>query len=148
MAFPTTPSLASEYEEIKRNAADIKRKCAAASAAMATGPYNSTYMKELLDRLKVVDARFAGYSKNGALVAYAKQMENDESLDLQQEFRDMRAAIQAAGKWIIDNYPKDEGGYILDVSMDAQGNRAERTFSAAATTDLRPLLDAIVASIG
>lgn len=64
------------------------------------------------------------------------------------DFTSMVTALTNAGGWIVTNFPKDGGGFLLSETFNADGTRAARNFSTAQTAGLVTLLSALAATIG
>lgn len=146
MAFPTNStrrSLASALDRAQSQADSIKRICQNNKDRMTAGTITSGGLLSLLDNLigaKTILSEAAGLDGMGEFA------EAQIGQTVTEDFTAMMSAIDAAGAWIVTNFPK-AGGYLQAESWGAGGARTERTFSSTDTANLRTLLDAVIAAI-
>jgi hypothetical protein len=150
MPFPTTNtrrSLASALDRAQAQAGSIKAIAANNRTAMAAGPVTSGQLISLLDNLVGAKGVLSEAASLPGIGAYAEDQLGDATDDIAAEFTAMMDAIDAAGAWIITNFPKDGSGYLLAETLTAQGAHVERAFTSAQTAALRTLLTALEATI-
>ena len=124
-----------------KKAAENLRTLAAAGTASASN---------LLDFATfLADARvdLVKYSGIPGIEAYAQQQINDPTLDLDNAFSTMIAAMDGCRDWIVANFPKEGNGYLLAQTILANGRQQDRVFSSAQTTGLQSALTVLIATI-
>jgi hypothetical protein len=80
------------------------------------------------------------------LVDYVRAQKNAPSLDVVAEFSSMLAAMDGVVSWIIANFPKDAGGFLLRETWGVSGP-VDRIFAPAQTAGLRTQLASLIATI-
>jgi hypothetical protein len=99
----------------------------------------------------LADARLTlmGAANTGGIVEYARLQINNPARDVTVEFNTMVAAMDAVVSWIITNFPKGTGSFLLaeTFATDNSGRTQDRLFTPADLAALRPLLDTLIASI-
>lgn len=146
MAFPTNStrrSLASSLDRAQSQADSIKRIAQNNKDRMAAGTITSSGLLSLLDNMIGAKTILLEASALTGMDTFA-QAQLGQSISA--EFTTMMNAIDAAGAWIVTNFPKS-GGYLQSETWGAGGLRVERTFSTTETAGLRTLLDAVIAAI-
>jgi hypothetical protein len=145
MPFPTSRQmLANGLSRAQSQASTIKRIAENNRDRMAAGPITAGGVVSLMDNLSGALSVFQEVSALPGIAAYAQEQLGE---DVSADFAAMSSATQAARNWIVTALPKDGDGYLLLETMDASGNRTERTFGTAATAGLRTALDALIATI-
>lgn len=144
MAYPTN-SLAITLENIDREIAGIK----SAATRYRTTLETDTAATVVIDIAIRARQHIASLNQAAALPGiadYARDVKNDQLLDVVAEFNVVRSAIQAVQDWITANFPTDGDGYLLRETWGAAGP-VDRVFTTAQTAALRVLLSAVEASI-
>lgn len=147
MAFPTNStrrSLASALDRAQSQADSIKRIAQNNKDRMAAGTITSSGLISLLDNMIGAKAILLEASALPGMDTFANAQ---LGRTIGAEFTTMMNAIDAAGAWIVTNFPKGTGGYLQAETWGVGGARVERTFSTAETANLRTLLDAVIAAI-
>lgn len=147
MAFPTINTrrnLASGLEQAQEQALSLKTLAAYHKAQMAAGPVTSGALLALLANLKGAKGIFTESAGLAGMDAFAQ---GQLGAGVASDFTAMMNAIDAAGSWIITNFPKDGSGYLLSETMNGTGDRTERLFTSAQTAGLRTLLDTLISTI-
>lgn len=141
MAFRTTTSLAVEYERLKAFARHLRAQ-AVRHRSTTDLP---TVVGELIPLLREASTRFA--SVPSGMAAFAQAQEDDPAYDVAAEFTAMKAAVDDALSTLVGAMPQDGDGYVLDRTMDAQGNVAARALTQSQITGMQNKLDAVIATI-
>lgn len=147
MPFPTNTtrrSLASALDRAQSQADSIKRICQNNKDRMAAGTISSGGLMSLLDNLIGAKSVLLETASLPGIGAFA---EAQVGQSVTAEFTAMMGAIDAAGAWIVTNFPKNAQGYLLAETWGQGGARVERSFATADTAGLRTLLDAVIAAI-
>lgn len=147
MGFPTNTtrrSLASALDRAQSQADSIKRIAQNNKDRMAAGTITAGGLLSLLDNL--AGAKTA-LSDAAGLAGMGEFAQAQLGQTVTTEFANLMTALDNAGAWIISNFPKDAGGYLLAETWGTNGARVERTFTTAQTAGLRTLLDALIATI-
>lgn len=148
MAFKATNyTLARGYDSLKAIAARLKKFAQQASTKMQAGDVDSNYLFAIVDELLADKAQMTEYSQLPGMAQYARDQEDDQTYDVVAEYNAMIAAINAAGIWIRDNFPKDVDDYLLERKFNLNVTTAPRIFTPAELTGLVTLIDAVDAAI-
>lgn len=154
MAFPSSTgtkqdSLAKAWETARAVAAGIKQRGESLRAASAAGPIQVggilDYATYLADQ-RLTLAKVAALSGIGA---YAQDQIADPAINVATEFSGIMTTLDSTISWIIANFPKDGGGWLLATNFnpDNSGRTQWRTLSTAQTAGLRTALEALIAAI-
>lgn len=144
MPYPTD-SLAKVLEEIDNTAIQLKATLQSQVASMAAGNVNASTVLGVYVRLKRDDTTLAAAAGTSGIVQYARNVKNNQSLDVVAEFTAMRSAIADAISWVDTNFPAS-GGYIQSHQISG-GVVTERSFSPAQTAGFRTVLNSVIATI-
>lgn len=125
---------------VKLNAQNVRTLSAA-------GTLTSSNVLQLSQFLADSKVEFQRVSSVPGLAAYAQNQVNDPLLDIALEFTNMVNALDATIGWIVANFPKDAGGFLLAQTILANGRPQDRVFTVAATATFRTQLDALIAAI-
>lgn len=152
MAFPSNTGtkdfdLQRAWDHARSWAGIIKREASNARAMSAAGTLASVHVLAIASALGDAKIEFARVSSVPGLAAYAQAQVSDPALNIVAEFSNMTAAIDATIGWIVTNFPKDAGGFLLAQTILASGRTQDRVFTAAATETFRTQLDALIATI-
>lgn len=150
MAFPSsnTDDLKSAWEAVRNAAGNVKRDSTRVSTDSAAGNVPAALIVRYVEALASANDDFARYTAVPGLVAYVREQINDPAIDIVAEYQTMLAQINAVRGWIIANFPKDAGGFLLYHSFGADGRIVQRTLTPAQTAGLRTQLAALIATIG
>lgn len=145
MAYPTG-LLSIVLEDIDRRAAGIKLYVSQVKAEAAAGNIPSTRILDVFINLKQERVALAAATSTAGLPAYAQAQKNQPGLDVVAEFNAMTAAIDGVTSWIVNNFPKDAGGILLERTWGAS-SPVDRTFTPTQTAGFRTVLDTLIATI-
>jgi hypothetical protein len=147
MAFPSTADpLSRALLDVQTEARSLKQYVTDVRAQCAAGPVSANLIVELYLRLVQANTRFTAAAAVTGLGQYAKDQFSNQALDVVAEFTAMSTAVVACGTWIINNMPKDAGGYLLKDQLTPAGVSV-RSFTSAETAGLRTQLDALLATV-
>lgn len=145
MAFPTSSAtLSVGLARAQSQASAIKRIAQNNYETMAAGPVSASFVITLLDNLKGARSVFDAAGNLPGMAAYAQEQLGQ---DVTADFVAMVSEIDTVGSLIVSALPKDGSGYLLLETIDAQGNRTERTFTSAQTSGVRSALQDLIATI-
>lgn len=146
MAFPASNvSLANAWIEMQRLALTIQRQANAAIVDLQQ-PVTAAYVLAIYQGLVNAQLSFTDLASAPGLAQYVKDQLGDQAVDIVVEYQAMMAAIENAKTFIINNFPKDGNGFLLEKQFSSQGF-ASRTFNAVQMADLRTALQGVVDSI-
>lgn len=147
MAFPGTSksSLATVWSGIKATTGRIKDKCSQMIAAPSlTRIVILEFGNGLADALQYLTTATA----TSGLLAYARNEENDPTLDLVAEYTAMRTQIIATQDWLVANFPNDGTGGLSVYTFDVNKRYANINLTAGQLTAFKNQLAALSATIG
>lgn len=148
MAFKASSIiLVTAYEEIKREAANVKRRAQRLHDQSADGSISADLIINFVQESVASKSRMQTLAAVPGLAAYAQSQESDGSYDVAAEYSAMIGGINSCIAWVDANFPKDAGGFLLKETMDADGTIAPRSFTTASTNGLRAVLSSLVALI-
>jgi hypothetical protein len=141
-SLPLTPAAAlngiiSRAGVLKSETIKVRDRSAAGTASSQDILNFSSLVADLLDQ-------FDQYAATPGLAVYAQAQTGNANISA--DYTTMRAAMVAARDWVVNNFPKS-GQYLLAQQILVSGRSTLRVFTAAETSALRTLLDAITASI-
>lgn len=146
MAFPASnDSLAKTWQETQQLAATVK-SMAAAVVVDLDSDVTSQYLLNIYASMARYKLTFQQYAAVPGLVAYVKDQLDDQNLDISAEYTAMINAVEALRAAIIDPFPKDGAGFLLEKKVSAEGF-SYRTFTPAQTASVKTAAQALVASI-
>src|SRR3990167_6800386 len=144
MAFPSATgtkqdSLALAWERARSVAATVKSRTQTLRDQSAAGP---TAVGEILNYATVLAEMRLALARSqsvSGIGAYAQAQVADPALNVATEFSNMLSTLDATTAWIVTNFPKDAGGFLLAVTFTADntGRTQFRTLSSAQTAGLR-----------
>ena len=145
MAFPTRQTtLTDALARAQRTAARVRDVATANKNTMAAEPVSVEFLLVLLDDLRAANAMFTQVAGRTGIAAEAQAQLGQ---DVSAGFVAMTSAVDAAGAFIISALPKDDQNRLLAETIDAAGDRSPVTFTPAQTSQLRNLLDDVIATI-
>ena len=152
MAFPSdigtkADDLTIAWGRARQFASSTKRDAQNVRALSVAGTLAASNVLDFATRL--ADARFE-MQKSAAVPGigeYARSQINDPAINIAAEFTAMVNAIDACIAWVVANFPKDAGGFLLAKTIGADGRTIDRVFTAGSTATLRTQLDALIATI-
>jgi hypothetical protein len=152
MAFPSAggtkaDSLADAWERVRAVAASVKQSATNLNALSAAGPISGVSIIRFCGDLAGARDTFTRLAAVQGLAAYAQEQVANPALNIANEFTAMQTAIDNTRAWIVANFPKDGSGYLLSVTLDANGRTVERTFDTATLAGFRTQLAALIATI-
>lgn len=152
MPFPSNSGTRAEdleaaWAEARRTATNIKQICTQIISGQLSGALSSTHLLNVLSQFVSMRQRLQAVAALPGIGAYAQAQINEPGTDIVAEFQTMTTALGTTIDWIVANFPKDAGGYLLASQFDAQGRTVDRTFSTAALTTFRTQITALVATI-
>ena len=152
MAFPSdlgtkADDLTRAWARARQFAGAIKRDATNIKTLSAAGTAGASDILSFSVRLADAKAELAKSAAVPGIAAYAQAQINDPAFDVAAAFTAMRDGIDACTAWVVANFPKDGGGFLLAQTIAADGRPADRVFSAAGTATLRTQLDALIATI-
>lgn len=147
MTIIVTTQATQAYERFKLEVASFKDRVNALITHLETAdPVESEQLLSAYVSLGRTSARLSAFVLIAGITAEAQAVEDDPAYDVVAEVNALISAIASAETWIETNFPQ-YNGYLLQKSFNS-GAIDDRTFSAAAVTDLRTLLANITALIG
>jgi hypothetical protein len=152
MAFPSdlgtkSDDLTRAWARARSFAGAIKRDATNLKTLAAAGTAGASDILAFSVRLADAKAELAKSAAVPGIAAYAQEQINDPTLNVEAAFADMATAIDGCIAWIVANFPKDVGGFLLAQTIAADGRPADRVFTAAGTATLRTQLDALITTI-
>jgi hypothetical protein len=152
MAFPSATGskefdLERAWAHARQYAGMVKANAQNVRALSLAGTLPSANVLALVSFLADAKIEFARVSSVPGLAAYARAQVDDPALDIAAEFTNMVSTLDGTIGWIVTNFPKDAGGFLLAQTILASGRTQDRIFTAAATATLRTQLDALIAAI-
>lgn len=144
MAYPTD-SAALALSEIDSTLTSIRSRANSANAKLAAGNMSSEYVLNIHTDLQRTWQRLETLKSTPGIVAYAKDVKGNDTLDVVAEFSAVQAALVDARDWIETNWPKSDG-WLQHVQF-VSNEISNQTFSPAATEGLRAKLTALIATI-
>jgi hypothetical protein len=130
-------------------AAQAKERATSAVATMAAGPVDTTFVFSLLDGLAGLIANLNSVKNTAGLDAYATAQVPGYAGTMSSDITATINAAQACIDWVVANFPKDStASFLLAQSLNADGSRTMRSFSAAQTAGFRTALNNLLATIG
>lgn len=152
MAFPSANGtkefdLERAWAHSRQVAGAVKRESQNVRAMSAAGTLPSSSVLGLVSFLADAKIEFARVSSVPGLAAYARAQIDDPAMDIAVEFTNMVSALDGTISWIVTNFPKDTGGFLLAQIILPSGRTQDRIFTAAATATFRTQLDSLIAAI-
>jgi hypothetical protein len=149
MAFPSSTgsrqqNLDAAWNSVRSAVTSLK---ASASAIRTATAINSQDLINLLRTCASVRKSIYDASQLTGIQAYVRTQLGDPTLDLVGEANALITALDAVTSWIGSNFPKNPANYLLNTTMDGNGNLTYRTFSPTELAPLMPLLDDLLARI-
>lgn len=146
MVFRTI-GLGRQYDRVQDEAVRLKTFSQTAKATLQRGPVDGNLIIHIMTTIVAGIVVLDDVAAMAGIVEFAKDQENDPTYDVAVEFTAMRAAAVSVRDWIITNFPKDAGGFILKDTLELSGAVTVRQFSPTDTfplrTELQTLIDAI-----
>ena len=149
MALPaSTASLADVLTNIKGMAQNIKSAGQNDLAVMQAGSIDANFVFKLLDNLNSVIVLLNGWAATTGINAYATANLPGYAGTLTTDITTVVNAAQACINWTVTNFPKDSGGFIQALTLNADGSRTPASFTSAQTAGLQTTLQALIATVG
>lgn len=151
--FPTATTPDQAWPKLKAVMAQIRSEAVQLRTASASGPVGANGVISYLGQLADEIDQLATLAAVPGIAAYAQAQTGNSGLDIVAEYNATKATITAlpartgVREWIIDNFPKDGGGNLLEKKFDANGRIVLNTFSSASLANLRTQLDVLIATI-
>jgi hypothetical protein len=148
VGFPTTDNLDEYWNRARSIARTVKDRSQQMSAAAAAGGVQSItildYATFLADQKLALQACIVS-----GIVAYAQAQMMNPTADITTLFNTMITAIQNTVDWIVTNFPKDAGGFLLAVSFvgDGTGRTTPRLFTSGDLGPFKTVVDALLATL-
>jgi len=145
--FPSSDSGMTLAEGLKmaRDQSTVIRDIAAGySAKMKAGPVQASSIFSLLANLADAKRIFASAAALPGMDAYA---EAQLGSSIAASFTAMTSAVNAAGNWIFQNFPKATDGNLKFMTMNTDWSLTEGSFTTAQLAGLTTLLDALAVTI-
>lgn len=143
-AFPV--ALDAAWVGARQAAASLQSQCTTLNAQIAAGNVSGQSIITSLSFFIAINNQLTAYAAVPGIAAYAQQQVNNVSLDVAGAFSGMQAALVAVGNWIVNNFPKDTGGFAQAFTLTIAGPQWA-TFSTAQLSGLATLLTALSATI-
>ena len=157
MAFPSNigtqqDSLQVGWTAARNAAGQIKQRAIAVRDMSASGPVGSSTVLNLLTLLIDQRAILQRAAALSGMQAYAQEQLGNPVVDIATAFSAMITAMDAAGTWIIVNFPTitDGSGTYLAAyfwEVGPTGRIQDRQFDTASLGPLRTLLNNLILSI-
>lgn len=147
MALPTRQPLEDILRTARHAWGGVKRLADARAAQFAGNSVRAGLLLEVAEDLRGYRQTLMSAASAPGLAAYAQAEYADENYDIAADFTTMLAAMADVRDWIVANFPKNGGGYLLREQIAASGQVTERTFAAAELSALVTLLQALSATI-
>lgn len=152
MSFPSNTGtkqddLAGAWAIARGIAAEVKTRSVLLRSTSLAGPISAWSIIDYATFLADAKVAFARCSSLSGINAYAQAQIGDATINVATEFSNMVSQLNATVAWIIANFPKDGGGFLLAATWLADGRITYRTLTTAQTAGLRTALDALIATI-
>ncbi len=151
MTYPTSrlrAVVARAFTNADSTAIRLRGLAGSLDARLAAGPVSATVLlDDLLAELRSSRTTLIASRNTSGILTYAQAQFDDPTIDLSTEFAALLAALGAVITWIVDNFPKDAGGYLERYQIAPDGVVTDRVFSSAQTAGLRTQLQALYAAI-
>jgi len=148
MAFLALDQLPADgYAESRRLAANLRKILEIRSAELAASDTNADVIISILYDVRAVRDRFNQIAAIPGIVVYAQSQEDNADYDVVAEFTSLVVAMEAVLDNIVNTFPKDASGFLLEKKWDVDMNYVYNVFTPAQTVNLRDLIDAVIASI-
>lgn len=149
MTFPssygTTASLQKAWETATDAAATIKQRSQALNDQSAAGAIGASYIVDTLVLFANHRDLLTAAAAVPGISVYAQSQSGNTNIAA--DFSAVLAAMDAARDWVVANFPKDGGGFLLERTFNAEGRWVERQFTTAVLAPFRALLQALIATI-
>jgi hypothetical protein len=143
----TQDDLETAWRIIRTAAADVKSRAQSLNTLSLAGSIGASLIINFLTVLADRRADLVRFSSVPGLAAYVQAQINNPALDIVAEFNTMATQIDATIAWVVANFPKDGGGFMLVATLMTDGRIQDRTFSTAALANFRTGLQALIATI-
>jgi hypothetical protein len=152
MAFPSETGtkefdLERAWSHARQWAGMVKLAASNVRTLSLAGTLTATNVLQLSNHLADAKVEFARVSSVPGIGAYAQEQVANPALNIATEFTGMTNAIDGTIGWIVANFPKDGGGFLLAQTILASGRQQDRVFTAVATAGFRTQLDALISAI-
>ena len=129
------------YDRYSSVGSNLKTYLEDLNSNMESGPVSGNALSQLLERMISDKSAMTEISTVSGIAAYIANIEGRTQLDVTTGFTSFMAAIDACGAYLIANINTDNW-----VTYSSSGV-ATKTFSVAATTALRTLVQSIIDQI-
>lgn len=140
-------SLSYALNQVQNYVAQTKDRATSAVAVMAAGPVDTNFVFNLLDALNGLIAGLNSVKTTAGLDAYATAQVPGYAGTMTADITATISAAQSSIDWVVANFPAS-GGFLLGHTLNPDGTRTSRTFTAAQTTGFRTALNNLLATIG
>jgi hypothetical protein len=151
MAFPsstgTKNSLADVFVRTQKTAAQIKARVSELNTRAAAGNVSAWDFVQLSTYLADARAVFVAAQAVPGIGPFAQDQCNDPALNIGAEFTAMMTALDALRASINTQFPKDGSGYLLFVTLDANGRYVYRQLTPAQTATIRTNMTTFIGTI-
>ena len=141
-------SLAATLSNIQGMAQNIKSVGQNSLATMQAGTIDANFVFKLLDNLNSVISLLNLWAAVTGLNAYATANLPAYQGTMTADITTVVNAAQTCINWIVANFPKDAGGFIQALTLNADGSRTAATFTSTQTVGLQTALQALIATVG
>lgn len=145
MVWPTD-SLERKLSEIDTVMLRVKEYSQRRKADMSSGPVSSGVIIDLRTQMIQAKDKLTELQGVSGLHDYARTEKGNAQLDVATEFSAVKSEIDKVVSNIESSFPADGDGYLLATKFTASGIE-DRQFLSAETSQLRDLLDAVIATI-
>jgi len=150
MTFPsstgTLATLSEAWTQARQIAASIKDNATSLSSQSAAGNVGSSQVLRMSVFLRDARVRLMTIKDTPGIGAYVQAQLADQNINIAADFDAMVLAMDNVIAWIVTNFPQS-GGFLAAQTIAANGSISDRQFTPAQTANLRPLLDALSATI-
>lgn len=149
MTFPSSTGATKSLDDAWRNAtntaAAIKQRAQAIVTQSAAGNVGASQIMDMLVFFADAKVILQTSAAVPGIAAYAQTQSGNANIAA--EFSAMTTQLDATRDWVINNFPKDGSGFLLERTLAADGRWVDRQFSAATLAPFRTVLNALIATI-
>jgi hypothetical protein len=141
----TDIALARTFAQLMTFAVQTKQQMQNVVTTLGSQRVDADYIFRILDQMNLYITRMNGWKTTSGLDAWATSQ--GYATTLSADITDSATAAQACIDWVVTNFPTSAGGYLQAQTLNADGSRVLRTFTAAQTTGLVTALNSFITTI-
>jgi hypothetical protein len=144
MTYPTRLTAQEAFSTIHSLLRQVKLDTTNLLALANGGTADAESILSYLERISSYKATIASMAEVPGVATFAQSALGEGALNIGSEFLAVSAAIDSLIAWVAANFPKDANGYLLAQTLNAQGQRVSRVFSAASLSTFRTALQGLL----